>query len=100
MLHDVGKGLDKHNHVETGLEALDGHITSRTAWLIEHHMDVHKIRDRTIGHRAHLRLKESDDYDDLLRLGACDRGGRVCGAIVPDVEDVLDELRELARMYG
>ncbi len=100
LLHDVGKGLDKHNHVQAGLEALEGHITPRTAWLIEHHMDVHKIRDRTIGHRAHLRLKESADYDDLLRLGACDRAGRVCGAVVPDVEDALDELRELARMYG
>ena len=100
LLHDVGKGLDKHNHVEAGLEALEGHITPRTAWLIEHHMDVHKIRDRTIGHRAHLRLRESPDYVDLLRLGVCDRGGRICGAVVPEVEDALDELRELARMYG
>ena len=100
LLHDVGMGLDKHNHVEAGLEALEGHITPRIAWLIGHHMDVHKIRDRTIGHRAHLRLRESPDYDDLLRLGACDRGGRICGAVVPEVEDALDELRELARMYG
>jgi hypothetical protein len=100
LLHDIGKGLDKHNHVEAGLEALEGQVTARTAWLIEHHMDVHKIRDRSIGHRAHLRLRESPDYDDLLRLGQCDRGARVCGAIVPDVDEALDELRELARMYG
>ena len=25
------------------------HITPRTAWLIEHHMEAHQIRDRTIG---------------------------------------------------
>ncbi|WP_397569918.1 HD domain-containing protein [Schlesneria sp. T3-172] len=100
LLHDIGKGLDKNNHVEAGLEALEGHITPRTAWLIEHHMDVHKIRDRTIGHRAYQRLRESPDFEDLLRLGACDRGARVCGAIVPDVEDALDELRDLARTYG
>ena len=100
LLHDIGKGLDKYNHVEAGLEALEGHITARTSWLIEHHMDVHKIRDRTIGHRAHLRLRESPDYDDLLRLGVCDRGARVCGAQVPDVDEALDELRDLARMYG
>lgn len=100
LLHDIGKGLDKDNHVEAGLEALEGHITARTSWLIEHHMDVHKIRDRSIGHRAHLRLRESPDYEDLLRLGACDRGSRICGAVVPDVDDALDELRDLARMYG
>ena len=100
LLHDIGKGLDKYNHVEAGLEALEGHITARTAWLIEHHMDVHKIRDRTIGHRAHLRLRESPDYEDLMRLGICDRGARICGAQVPDVDEALDELRDLARMYG
>jgi hypothetical protein len=100
LLHDIGKGLDKHNHVVAVLEALEGHITPRTAWLIEHHMEVYQIRDRTIGHRAHLRLKASPDYDDLLLLGVCDRGGRVCGAVVPDVEDALDELRDLARLYG
>ena len=100
LLHDVGKGLDKHHHVEAGLEALEGHISDRTAWLIEHHMEVHQIRDRSIGHRAHLRLKASPDYEDLLLLGQCDRAGRVCGAVVPEVDDALDELRDLARMYG
>ncbi|WP_010584541.1 HD domain-containing protein [Schlesneria paludicola] len=100
LLHDVGKGLDKEHHVESGLEALEGHITARTAWLIEHHMAVHQIRDRSIGHRAFARLRASPDYDDLLLLGECDRGGRVCGAVVPDVDDALDELRELARTYG
>ena len=63
-------------------------------------MDVHLIRDRTIGHRAHLRLKESPDYEDLLLLGVCDRKGRVCGAVVPEVDDALDEIRDLARLYG
>jgi hypothetical protein len=100
LLHDVGKGIDKHHHVEAGLEALEGQITPRTKWLIEHHMEVHKIRDRSIGHRAFLRLRESPDYEDLLRLGACDRKGRVCGAVVPEVDEALNQLRELARLYG
>ena len=100
LLHDVGKGLDKDRHVEAGLEALEGTISERTAWLIEHHMDVHQIRDRTIGHRAWQRLRSSPDYDDLMLLGKCDRGGRICGAVVPEVDEAIDELRELARMYG
>lgn len=100
LLHDIGKGLDPHDHVATGLEALEGHITDRTAWFIEHHMEVHQIRDRSIGHRAHHRLLASSDYEELLLLGECDRKGRVCGAVVPEVDDALDELRELARLYG
>lgn len=100
LLHDVGKGLDADDHVGSGLEALDGHITARTAWLIEHHMEVHQIRDRTIGFRAHQRMKESPDYETLLLLGECDRAGRVPGATVPELEDALDEIRELARTCG
>ena len=38
LLHDVGKAIDPADHVAAGLEALDGFITERTAWLIEHHM--------------------------------------------------------------
>jgi HD superfamily phosphohydrolase len=100
LLHDVGKGLDPHDHVQAGLEALEEYITPRTAWFIEHHMEVHQIRNRSIGHRAHHRLMESPDFDELLLLGECDRKARVCGAIVPDLDDALDELRELARLYG
>jgi predicted HD phosphohydrolase len=100
LLHDVGKGLDADDHVRSGLEALDGHITARTAWLIEHHMEAHQIRDRTIGFRAHQRLKASPDYETLRLLSECDRNGRVSGARVPDLDDVFDALRELSRTCG
>src|SRR6185437_1847095 len=33
LLHDVGKGLDPYDHVGAGLQALDGLLTPRTAWL-------------------------------------------------------------------
>ena len=97
LLHDVGKGLDANDHVGSGLEALDGHITSRTAWVIAHHMDAHLIRDRTIGFRAHQRLKSSPDYETLILLNECDRNGRVPGAQVPELDDAL---RALARRCG
>lgn len=100
LLHDVGKGLDANDHVRSGLEALEGHITTRTVWLIEHHMEAHQIRDRTIGFRAHQRLKASPDYEVLLLLNECDRIGRVPGARVPELDDVFDALRELARTCG
>src|SRR5690606_20626760 len=59
LLHDVGKAIDPHDHVAAGLEALEGFISQRTAWLIEYHMLVHKIFDGSIGARAHRRLREN-----------------------------------------
>jgi hypothetical protein len=100
LLHDLGKGSDPSDHVAAGLELLDGLITDRTAWLIEHHMQAHAIRDRSIGQRAHRRLKRSPDYDELVLLGECDRGGRVPGTQVCELEEALDYIRDLARQYG
>ena len=100
LLHDVGKAIDPHNHVAAGLEALEDMITERTAWLIAHHMEGHALHDGTIGARARRRLEESPDYDELVALSRCDRAGRVRGAQVPEVEEALDYVRELARLYG
>ncbi len=40
LLHDVGKAIDPHDHVATGVEALRGAVTDRTLALVEHHMDL------------------------------------------------------------
>ncbi len=100
LLHDVGKAIDPHDHVSAGLEALSEFITPRTAWLIEHHMEAHALHEGTLGARARHRLEESPDFEELVLLSRCDRAGRVRGAQVPDVDDALDQLRDLARMYG
>ena len=92
LLHDVGKAIDPQDHVAAGLEALDGLVSDRTAWLIEHHMLAHRVRDRTIGHRALARLVEHPDFEDLMRLEAWDRGGRRRGVRVPGVEDAVARL--------
>jgi predicted HD phosphohydrolase len=100
LLHDVGKAIDPKEHVAAGLEALDGFITPRTAWLIEHHMEAHALREGTLGARARRRLEASDDFEELVLLARCDDEGRQCGMEVPDVEDALEAIRELARMCG
>ena len=100
LLHDVGKAIDPDNHVESGLEALDGFISERTAWLIEHHMESHKIVDRTIGARRRKRLAANPWFDDLCLLGECDRGGRVPGAEVEQPEEALDYIEEIEEMFG
>lgn len=100
LLHDIGKGLDPDDHVESGLEALAGFITPRTAWLIQHHMVAHHIADGTLGARARKRLQENDSYEELLLLQQCDRDGRECGVEVCELEEALDYIRELAHLFG
>jgi hypothetical protein len=97
LLHDVGKGIDRADHVNAGLQALDGLVTERTAWLIEHHMSAHQAADGTLPAKARRRLEAHPDWEDLLLLGQCDRAGRVPGAVVGTVDDALEYLRELAR---
>lgn len=100
LLHDVGKAIDPYNHVAAALEALEGFVTGRTAWLIEHHMEGHALYDRSIGARARRRLEAADDFDELELLSQCDRRGRIAGMQTGDVDDALDYLRDLARRYG
>ncbi len=95
LLHDIGKGIDPRDHVAAGLEALEGFISQRTAWLIEHHMEAHRILDGTLGSRAHRRLREHESYDELLLLCDCDRGGRVPGAQTIELEAAIEYVREL-----
>ena len=100
LLHDVGKAIDPQDHVAAGLEALDGFITERTAWLIEHHMEGHAILDGTLGARAHRRLKEDESYEELVLLARCDRDGRQIGVQAPELDEALDYIRELATTFG
>ena len=96
LLHDVGKGLDPQDHIGAGLDALEGYITPRTAWLIEHHSEAAALRDGTLGVRSRRRLEESENFEELMLLAQCDRAGRQVGVPASDVEDALDYLRELA----
>jgi hypothetical protein len=100
LLHDVGKGIDPSDHVGSGLEALQGFITERTAWLIANHMLAHQIHDRSIGHRQHKQLMGNESYSELLLLGECDRAGRACGVPTTDLEEALSYLRNISEMYG
>jgi hypothetical protein len=97
LLHDIGKGIDRAHHVEAALSTLEGLISERTAWLIEHHMDAHAYRNNTLGARARRDLQSSPDFEDLMLLRELDDRGRVPGAEVDSVDEALDYLRELER---
>ncbi len=100
LLHDVGKAIDRHDHVAAGLEALAGHITPRIAWFIEHHMEGQDLLDGSLGVRARRRLEASEDYEELKLLARCDRNGREQGVQTPDLVEAIEYLRELARTCG
>ncbi len=100
LLHDVGKAIDPEEHVAAALAALDGSITPRTAWFIEHHVDGLAVLDGTIGARARRRLEQSEDFEELRLLAQCDRRGRRRGVAAPSLDEALDYLRELAQRCG
>lgn len=100
LLHDVGKGINPHDHVAAGLEALEGFISERTRWLIEHHMEAHKILDGTLGMRAKRRLHAHESYEELLLLCQCDRAGRVPGVATSDLDEALGYISELGDKFA
>lgn len=100
LLHDVGKAIDRREHVAAALEALDGVVSPRTAWLIEHHVEALALADGTLGIRLRRRLGASEDFDELMLLARCDRQGRSVGMETPDVWDALRYVRDLAEECG
>jgi hypothetical protein len=95
LLHDVGKAIDPHDHVKAAVEAVRGAVTERTAWLIEHHMDLLGHRDRPLSPRVRRAHEASDYLEDLQLLRDLDEAGRVPGASVGTIDQALDYLRGL-----
>jgi len=100
LLHDIGKGLDRADHVGAALSALDGLITERTRFFIEHHMHAHDYRAGTLPAKLRHKLESSPDFDELMLLRQFDDEGRVPGAVVGTVDEALDYLKELERQNG
>ncbi len=100
LLHDLGKGIDPDDHVAAGLSALEGLITERTRFFIEHHMHAHDYRAGILPGKLRRRLEASPDFDDLMLLRQLDDQGRVPGAVVGTLDEALDYLKELERSNG
>ena len=96
LLHDVGKAIDPSDHVVAGLQSLEGTISERTETLIALHMDALAYRNGTLGARARGRLEQSEEFDDLMLLRELDSQGRVPGAIVCELSEALNYIKELA----
>lgn len=95
LLHDIGKGIEPHNHVEAAIRSLYGLITDRTKFLIANHMLAQEYREGTLSPKVRDKLRVHPDFDDLLLLAECDREGRVPGALVGTLDEALAYLQEL-----
>ena len=80
---------DPSDHVGAALQALEGAITERTAWLIAHHMETLAYVDGTLGQRDRERLRRSEHFEDLMLLRELDTAGRRRGVAVCTVEEAL-----------
>ncbi len=97
LLHDIGKGINRSDHVTAGLSALEGLITERTRFFIQYHMDAHEYRAGTLPTKRRRQLEASPDFEDLMLLRKLDDMGRVPGASVGSVDEALNYLKELER---
>jgi hypothetical protein len=79
---------------------LEGLVTDRTRFLIEHHMAAHEYREGTLAPRKRDKLRAHPDFDDLLLLSELDRAGREPGVTVGTVDEAIDYLRQLEHDNG
>jgi hypothetical protein len=98
LLHEVGRAVDIRQPVEAALGLLQDDISPRTAWLILNLPEANKLHHGTIGHRSLKRLRENEDYEDLILLAECDRLGGQAQANVRQLEDALDYIASIGEM--
>jgi len=98
LLHDVGMAIERHDSVAAGLKALEGLVSSRTAWFIENLPVAEGLARGTLGMRGRRRLNASPDSEELSLLAECDRDGRKRGARVWDIEDAIEKIRDLSQL--
>ena len=63
-------------------------------------MEAQQLLDGTLGARAARRLRDNENYEELMLLAQCDRAGRQPGAQAPELDEALDYLRDLAKTCG
>ena len=100
LLHDVGKAIDRHDHVAAGPGGPGGPHHAADGLAIAHHMQGQDLLDGTLGVRARRRLEASEDFEELKLLARCDRQGRQCGVEAPELSEAIEYLRELAATCG
>lgn len=96
LLHDVGVALDRRRPLEAAWQAIGELVTPRTWFFIENRAEA--VEYLSTG-RIRGTLKRSEDFEELVLLARCDIKGRVRGAKVGDVEEILDYIAGLSSAW-
>ena len=95
LLHDVGKGIDPKNHVQSGLQSLDGLISEKVEFLVEHHMNMLKWNEGRLSKDIKKEIKNSPYFGDLKLLRWADDNGRKDGIDVCSLNEALEYIGRL-----
>lgn len=95
LLHDVGLTINPRQPILSTFDVLGDWLSERTRWFIEQRPVASAgLRQG----RFPQSLRKHPDFDLLVELARADRDGRVAGAQVPDVEEVITYLMALDEM--
>ena len=100
LLHDVGKAVHYRDPVPATLEALDGLVTDRTRWFVEHLEEGRRWIGGALSPRAWRRLAAHPDGEQLKALARCDAAGVRRAMRVPQLDEALEQLRALSDWTG
>lgn len=73
LVGHAGLAIDRTNPQQAVLKALDGCLTTRTAWLVESMPLAASYTAGTIGHRARHRLEAHQDFEQVMLLSEASR---------------------------
>ncbi len=78
LLHDVGKAEIKLGHDERGCKLLEGLVSIKTLFLIEHHLRIWNYLDGSMKKLSKLKfLIEHPWLPELIQLARWDKKGRI-----------------------
>ena len=100
LLHDVGKAIHYRDPVPAAVEALGDDVTDRTRWFIERQSEGRRWVGGDLSPRALRRLSAHPDGELLKALARCDARGTRRAMRVPQLDEALEELRELSDWAG
>lgn len=98
LLHDVGKAIDPQDHVNVALDELEGWVSDRVLFLIEHHMNMLKWDEGKLSRDIKNEIKDSGYLGDLKLLRWVDNNGRVDGVETLSLDEALEYLDDIKNL--
>ena len=96
LLVDAGRIINRRNAIQAILQAANGLVTSRTAWLIEARDVAVAYTNGTLGHRARHRLTVHADFDQVMLLAEATRANQQEDVGRLSLDGAIERLRFLS----